>query len=84
MILVGTTDKGKKIHPFGACLCRNEIQHDYKFTIQSLKDELKRVYSIELDPNASIGDVAATFTNGFEQVFPDKAYQRYVNIAKLF
>ncbi|RNA40867.1 hypothetical protein BpHYR1_006248 [Brachionus plicatilis] len=41
-------------------------------------NELKRVYGDELDPNALIGDAAAAITNGFEQVFPDKAYQRIV------
>ena len=69
VLIVGTTDKDKKFHPFGTAVCTFEDENDFAFIFNSVKDLLKETLTIDYKPSILVADASSAITNGFEQAF---------------
>ena len=68
VLVVGTTDKDKKFHPFGVAMCCNETDDAFKFIFKSIKDCVQEIFQYDYQPTIL---VAEAITNGFTSVFSE-------------
>ena len=69
VLVVGTTDRDKKFHPFGVAMCCNETEDAFKFIFKSIKDCVQEIYQYDYQPTILVADAAEAITNGFTSVF---------------
>ena len=69
LLMVGTTDKNCKYHPFGVCLSIRETHIDYAFMFTALDETCFNVLHKRANTNVLIGDAAAAITNGFVKAY---------------
>ena len=63
-IIVGTTDKDRRFHPFLFAVMKGETTQDFEFVFQCLHD-----YHLEWQPSILLADGAEAITNAFVNVF---------------
>jgi hypothetical protein len=56
LLVVGTTDKARKFHPFGIALCSNEKSEAFSFIFKSIKECILTVYNYDYEPNVLVAD----------------------------
>lgn len=69
IIVVGTTDRHKKFHPFGIAVSTNETAEDYQFIYHALKSALFNRFTVEFKPQYLIADAAWAIRNAFMNEF---------------
>ena len=69
MLVKGTTDRNKKLHPFGMVVAMHETFEEFRFQFKSLRDAVVKQTGIEITPDVLIGDDAGAITNGFKEIF---------------
>ena len=69
VLIVGTTDKEKKFHPFGLAVCMNETEEDFSFIFRSLKLTVNRICNFNYQPTTLIADASGAITKGFQAAF---------------
>ena len=65
LLLVGSCDREKRFHPFGAAITNGEKGVDYKFVFEALKHTVKKLYDRDLSPTILLADGAEAIHNGF-------------------
>ncbi|RMZ97753.1 hypothetical protein BpHYR1_006011, partial [Brachionus plicatilis] len=68
----GTTDKSRKLHPFGLALCKTEQEDDFAFYFKALKENCKKHLDFTINQNILVADNADnqfSIENGFRQIF---------------
>ena len=69
LLLVGSCDREKRFHPFGAAITTGETEEDYKFLFEALKHTIIKLYDRTITPTILLADGAYSIHNGFRQVF---------------
>lgn len=69
VIVVGTTDRDRHFHCFGISVCSAETEDDYKFTFNSIKNTILKIFDFVYCPNVLIADAAPSISNAFKEVF---------------
>lgn len=69
VLVVGTTDKQKHFHPFGAAISSNENTYSFTFIFQAIKKAAKDLINYEFNPTHLIADAAGAITLGFINTF---------------
>lgn len=64
VLLIGTTDRRKRFHPFGVALVNDESTESFKFIFGSLKK-----FNVDYVPSILIADSAPAITAAFESTF---------------
>ena len=65
VLLVGTTDRAKKFHPFGLSVTVKEEAADFAFIFRSLKNTIAKICEFDYNPTTLIADSSAAITNEF-------------------
>ncbi|RNA00128.1 hypothetical protein BpHYR1_021151 [Brachionus plicatilis] len=66
----GTTDRAKKLHPFGLASCATENRLDFSFCFfKSVQLTAFNVYGHKISPTILVADSAGGITLGFESIF---------------
>ena len=68
MLIIGTTDRGKKFYPFGLSISIKEEHTDFAI-FKSLKDAFKTLFDVDYQPTTPIADASAAITNDFVEAF---------------
>ncbi|CAF4737801.1 unnamed protein product [Rotaria sp. Silwood2] len=69
VLIVGTTDFNKAVHPFGLAVCSNETIKDFEFIFNSIQVGMQKINKDLLKPTALISDAADAIKNGFTNIF---------------
>ncbi|CAF3862535.1 unnamed protein product [Rotaria sp. Silwood1] len=69
VLIVGTTDLNKTLHPFGLAVCSNEKTKDFEFIFNAVQIGMQKINKDLLKPEALICDAADAIKNGFRRVF---------------
>ena len=69
VLIVGTTDKDKKFHPYGLAVCINEETDDFAFIFESLKVAINKISGFDYKPTTLVADASGAITAGFIKVF---------------
>jgi hypothetical protein len=69
LLVVGTTDKARILHPFGVALCCSEKAEAFTFIFKSIKESVFSIYNYDYERNILVADAAEATTNSFKSVF---------------
>ena len=69
VLIVGTTDKAKRFHPFGIGVTSSETSTDFAFIFHAISKGVVILTGTKYKPEVLIADAAAAITNGFCQAF---------------
>ena len=69
VFLTGTTDLGRRFHPFSLSVCTNEDNEDFSLIFQTLKSSILRLFNIVYSPSILMADAAGCITIAFSAVF---------------
>jgi hypothetical protein len=72
LVVGGTTDFRRKLHPAFACLVSNETHVAYGFIFSTIKQLIKEVCTFDYKPTNLIADGADAISNGFQEAFGPK------------
>ena len=66
-LIAGTTDMDRHFHPFGFAVCSNEVEEDFRFIFESIKDHNHDNKNLIL-----VSDSSDAIRNAFENVNESK------------
>ncbi|KAJ8713391.1 hypothetical protein PYW07_013761 [Mythimna separata] len=69
VLVVGSTDKNKRFHPFGLGVATNEEKEDFKLLFDAIKINIFNLYSQNFKPEVLVCDAAKAIQNAFIEVF---------------
>lgn len=69
LILIGSTDKFKKYHPFAVAVVSSEKEEDYKFIFREFKVNIETMFQILYTPKTLLADGALAIRNAFNSDF---------------
>jgi hypothetical protein len=71
VLIVGTSDKARKFHPFALAVTTNEATEDFRFVFSSVKSAFFKLWPDDPQPAPTvlIADAASAITCGFREAF---------------
>lgn len=69
VLVIGTTDLDRHLHPSGVSVCTDEKTADFEFIFQTLSSAVSRVLGQSYMPTTLVADAAEAIHNGFTAVF---------------
>ncbi len=56
VLIVGTSDYDRKLHPFGLALCNGEKQQDFEFIFNRICDGVEKFSELKFTPEVLVAD----------------------------
>lgn len=69
--VIGNTDGNKSFHPSGIAVSTNEQTEDFAFIFKGLKEAVKELLGVDLQPKVIMSDAAKAIPNAFMSVYSD-------------
>jgi len=69
VLVIGTSDYNRKLHPFGLAVCTDEKQPDFEFIFKSISDGVERVTHSNYTPEALTADGSGAIRNAYIHIF---------------
>ena len=76
----GTTDMERHFHPTCLSICTNEIDEDFAFVFNSIRQSMLSLFNFVYRPDTLMADAAEAITNGFMKAFRYKSIDYFTRL----